>query len=97
MFPVSYPAGGPTSHEYGEWVVAGEQGARWFIPKKGVKGYTAAELTQAAFDQRTPEQKAQVARHAAGKTAATIAFRSLLTVLAAMGRADAPGLWEDVY
>lgn len=58
--PVYYPVGvskdAVTDYRHGEWVVAGENGALWFVPFAGARGNSANELTRQALAMRTGEQ-----------------------------------------
>jgi len=43
-FPQGYPVDSPTTYKDGDWIYAGESGGQWFVPLKGVKGRSAAQL-----------------------------------------------------
>ena len=56
-FPVGVPEEAETDFWHGEWVNAGENDARWFIPKMGVNGRTEAKLRDEALLMMTSAKK----------------------------------------
>lgn len=62
FFPEGLPKDADTTAASGDWVEAGPQNARWFIPREGYGGRTEQELFGEAFSMRTKSQNKEIAR-----------------------------------
>ena len=86
--PAGMAKGAGMGFDDGEWVYAGEGGARWFIPAGGTANRTAQQLAKDAFSMRTRAQK----RRAGAGRARDFAEKSVATgILAAWGCVGALG------
>lgn len=57
-FPVGLDKDAKTDYRHGDWVLAGENGAMWFIPVHGVGNRSEQELRHEALAMATKGQKA---------------------------------------
>lgn len=87
--PTYYPKGisqdAPTSYHYGEWIEAGAEHARWFIPKGGSPGHSTSELREDALARRTTAQKLRRPKELAIRTVIRVPFNIIITALAGFG------------
>lgn len=60
--PKGFPADSPTSGDYGEWVVARKNSARWFVPHHGFGEFSGQQLREEAFSWQQEVHKVQSKR-----------------------------------
>ncbi len=94
--PEGIPADTRTDIGHGDWVLGGEDGAKWFIPRRGARGLSHEELFDEAAKMRSRKAKSELAVRKVADVSGKIGLTAAILPLG-MGGADVTPLVEDVW